>query len=345
MSMNISCVFLTRACPRHCGYCRIRDSNLTSRELTGPEWQKAFDILKNNMKTEFNLVIGNEVLMLQDSLIDLTKYLNNTNTAYGYYTTFPEPLWSKWRDALLEAKVYNLSCGIDTLARITHQHDDITKKSQDGLRWLTWAKKNGVPDVHATITLSKINIGYVDLLVKELTNRGIWCAINPIHHNKGDEMFDFFPPKEEIKDIVFTKEDQPRLSKMSNILKTMSKCGHYLIQNPPEFFDDLRLHTIRQSWHCKYPILFTVDADGTMRTCAYRRGDRVSNYSIFDFTDLDTFEEYKKDLQADMADCSGCLWFCWWNADYHFARNTQKGIDSFVSHKVEHYKGGKKNES
>ena len=333
----ISSVYLTRRCPRACEYCRIRDpASLSGPELSILQWKRAFKILKE-IGVEFNVVLGNEVLMLREGLVELTGYLNKENILYAYYTTFPEPLWSTYRDDLVAAKVYNFSSGIDTLPKYSPPNSDIAKKSEAGLLNLGWCKAHGIPDTHATVTVSRLNLPYLPSLVQDISDKGIWIALNPIHHNKHDDKFDFFPPPEEIQDLLLTEKDLLNMIRIAKQLQAGVIQGKYRIQNTPEFFFDWIKHGIKQDWHCSPDtMIFCVDSDGMMRTCSYRRDTLSAKYSIFDLPEK--LDEFLEENRKDRANCSGCLWYCWWQLDNLQKTGSTMAKDKFRTHKSEYFK-------
>ena len=112
----LSCIYLTRKCPMHCKYCAIRNSQLQERELTVSEWKEAFDIFKS-LDCKFNLILGNETMMLGDGLVDIVKHLSETETNYALYSTSPTKLYNKLKEPLIKAGLKNLSSGFDSLKR------------------------------------------------------------------------------------------------------------------------------------------------------------------------------------------------------------------------------------
>ena len=140
----------------HCDYCSIRKTKL-QRELSVPEWKKAFDVLKQ-LGCEFNLIIGNEPMLLEEGLPELVSYLTEQQTNYALYSTCPSELFNKLKEPLAEAGLKNLSAGFDSLQR----NDSIGIKSMRGLAGMIDMKKR-IPtiDTQGTITISKINLDEV----------------------------------------------------------------------------------------------------------------------------------------------------------------------------------------
>ena len=313
-----------------CEYCAIKKTKV-ARELTISEWRKAFDVLKY-LGCEFNLILGNEVMLLEEKLVELVRYLYEQKTEYAMYSTCPETLLDKLKKPLVSAKLKNLSCGFDSLGR----NDSIGIKSRRGLMSMIEMKRmiKGL-DTQGTITLSKINLNEVIGLLKILTNHGIWGAVNSIHWDI-DGMYDFFPPKELLKDFII--DDRKRFLEVCKELKELTLSGEIMIQNPPEYFDALALHGLDMSWHCTQPLIITVDADGMLRLCGYRRGTVVPKFSIFDMIDRRKFEEYVKVWKKESQECPGCFWSYFWMAE-NFICTDQKeyGTKVFQKHSSKYY--------
>jgi MoaA/NifB/PqqE/SkfB family radical SAM enzyme len=333
-SFLLSSTFVTRKCPMHCKYCRIRESKLKS-ELTLKEWKEAYSIMEK-LKIPFNLILGNEPLMLQDDLVELVRFFRAKYIKYGMYTTFPEPLFSKYKIKLLRAGLKNLSCGIDVNPDSIDKND-ITTKSLRGLEGLKWGKKMGIPELHATVTISKLNLSVYPEIVDLLTSLGIWTEVNVIHYDK-DGKFDFFPPKNKMKDLILTKEDFPELVRTSEIMKKKVLEGKVMVHNVPEYFNDLIKFGLNLDWHCKLPVVLAVDADGSLRVCSYRVGNRVKKYSIFDLPE--SMESFISDWKKDSDDCPGCYWSCWYHAEYYYNKNPDFGKKYFQTHKSEYWRRG-----
>ena len=327
----LSSTFLTRRCPLHCKYCSIRESTIKS-ELTIEEWEAAYDIMEK-LKIPFNLIIGNEPLMLQDDLVELISFFNVRDIKYGIYTTFPEPLFSKYKNKLLRAGLENLSCGIDVIK--SNHNSDITTKSLRGLEGLKWGKEVGIPELHATVTISKLNVSTYPEVVDLLTSLGIWTEVNVIHYAK-DEGYDFCPPIEKMKDLALTEEDLPELILTSEIMKRKVIEGKVMLHNVPEYFDDLVKFGLNLDWHCEIPAVLCVDADGSLRVCSYRAGDRVKKYSIFDLPE--SMESFIEDWKKDRDDCPGCFWSCWYHAEYYLKKDFEFGKDYFQKHRSEYWR-------
>jgi len=339
----LSCIYLTRHCPMRCRYCRIRDSPLIrGRELTLEEWIKAFDILKT-LGVDFNLILGNEILILGYNLVQLLTHLHKTNNSYALYTTFPKKLWEEYKFPLLGIGIKNISCGLDTLPELctSEKLDDIQIKSYRGFEQLKWAERMGVPDLQGTITLSKLNLNYFPCIAQKLTEHGIWTGVNIIHYAK-DDLHDFFPPREEIEDLLLTDKDLPLMREKAEEMKELIRAGQVMVQNVPEFFDAGLEHGIKLDWHCKYLTILSVDADGTMRTCGYRRGNRVSEYTIFDLLSEDYWHNFVRDWRKDMQECPGCFWSYWGLSEWYYERKlggiTDFGVEYFQTHKSEYWR-------
>lgn len=326
----LSTIYPTRACPRHCSYCHIRNSNI-KQELTIKEWKEAFKVMKN-MYIPFNLILGNEPLMLGEGLVKLIKFFKEEQIQYGLYTTFPTSLFNKYKNKLLKAGLSNLSCGIDVLE--DEVENDIIEKSICGLEGLKWGKENGISQLHATVTISKLNIVTYPEIVKKLTSLGIWTEVNVIHYAKDGE-YDFFPSADEMTDLILTENDLPVLIQTSKIMKNEIEKGKVMLHNVPEYFDDLIKYGLNLDWHCQHPIILSVDSDGSLRLCAYRKGDRVSQFNILDFPER---EDFLWNWDKDRDDCKGCFWSCAWSAEYYLKKNLQFAKGYFQTHASEYWR-------
>ncbi|MHC4750068.1 MAG: radical SAM protein [Planctomycetota bacterium] len=338
--MLLTCIFLTRACPRACSYCRIRDSATAREELSREEWQEAFLILKQR-GVDFNLILGNEVLTLGQDFVDLVDFWHKEDIPYAVYTTFPIGLWERWRHELMRKRIRNLSAGIDVISPfLGHCMDPhIISKSERGIQGLLWAKEKGLIDHQANITMSKVNLDDLPDILDKITQFDLWSGLNVLHHNQHDPMFDFFPPPEEMEEWLLTKEDLPRMTKVvEKITKAISE-KRLMLMNTPEFLQAWLEYGIDLNWHCTLPLILTIDSDGTMRTCGYRKGDRVEKYSIFDLQNDKKWDKFFKDWELDRKDCPGCFWSYWWLAEQQYMEESAEyAKEYFQKHRTRHFR-------
>ena len=324
--LRYSCVYVNRACPRHCEYCAERAAPLQGRELKVSEWKAAIAHL-DSLGIKFHLVLGNDVLMLGDGLLDLIAFLKG-RTDYAMYSTMEPTLFSKYKERLLP-DLYNLSSGIDVL----YGNDSIAEKSRDGLAGLAWLRFNGIRDCQGTITIGKNNLEQVEPVVNTLSKLGIHVGLNTMHWNK-DGNFDFFPDKKHLKDYVL--EDTVRLRQVIVRLREGLLSGEYLIQNPVEYLDSIPEHGTKMSWHCTNPLLVSVDADGSLRCCGYRPGTRLRKYSVFDLGTKLPLDKYDRLWKEDSAECPGCFWSYYYMIEHFTKKTPEFGDKVFQVHASEY---------
>jgi len=326
--MMNSLVYLTRACPRKCVYCALRDAVDVGRQLTVPEWKHAFDILKV-LGVDFNLILGNETWMLGDGLLDLMRH---NKVPYALYTTCPEPLFARYKEKFYGSGVIdNLSCGIDYPPFVGEVLDDSYKKSMSALNGFRWVReKFPEVDTHGTITLHRRNYQDLPQLLTLLSNMGVFTAVNFIHWNS-DGGFDFFPGKEDILDLLFRRDDFDDLFRV--LEEVQSSPG--LLQNPQYLEEDVRCMT-QMGWHCGGDPYGgpSVDADGRLRVCGYRKGRYTPQFTIFDLPDK--LEQWKEAVRMDAAECPGCYWSYPWQYRYWKEHNEGLGTAVFQRHAGRH---------
>ena len=323
-----SLTYLTRRCPRKCGYCALRDAKGIGPELTIDQWKEVFFIL-HTLGVNFNLILGNETWLLGEGIISLLK---DNKVPYALYTTCPEPLWSKYKNTFFESGIVdNLSCGIDYPVDIPKNHpsrrDDSYKKSVSAWEGFVWYKHHyPMMDCQGTITVHRLNYTFAPRLVRALSKLDVFVGINFIHWNK-DNGFDFFPNKEELKDLLFTKNDMPKLRRvLDSILATPG-----LLQNPEFLKQDVEVLT-EHGWHCGGNPYGgpSIDSDGTLRVCGYRRGRRCSQLSIFDLPNR--IDDWREAVYKDAYDCPGCAWSYPWMYHYWNTQDVELGKKVFAQH-------------
>lgn len=319
--MKNSVIYLTRRCPRNCEYCAIRDNTPSRPELTPDEWRRAFGILED-MGVTFNLILGNEPWLLGP---DLLYILEDVTIPTAIYTAAPPPLFKKNAYMYFSSGIVrNMSCGIDLpMSAIDNPNDTLQAKSVDAWSHFRWARTY-FPDVETmgTITVHRKNILHVPELVSNLADAGVFVAINLVHWNV-DYGFDFFPAKEHMREYVFEEEDYALVaSTFDAVLKVSDGFVH-----DPEYLEAIieEPRLINMGWHCKGNPYSgpTIDSDGSLRVCGYRKGERTSKFTIFDLPRRS--DEWSKAVYEDAMECLGCIWSCPWGFHYWDNRDPELG--------------------
>ena len=298
--MRYSALFPTRRCPRNCVYCGAK--KVQSQEMSIDDWIRATYHLYD-FGVVFHTFLGNELLMLGDNLIKLYQSLQGRQD-YAVYSSFPEPLYSQYRQKIVNAKAYNVSAGIDLL---DNSHGSIGEKSLSGLSALKWFKEQGIPDVHGTITLHKASLPYAIQIADILSSHGIAMAFNTIHWNI-DGQYDFFADKRQIEELLFTKDDLPNMKRVAKVLEEGIKTGKYNAINPPEYFDAWLDGGYMLQGGCTKPYLLGVDSDGSLRLCGYRKGNIFPKYSVFDLGTKISKDDYLEIWTEERRNCKNCFW-------------------------------------
>lgn len=300
-------VFLNRNCPRTCIQCGIADNS--RRWMQTEDWIKAFDNLNKVFGTTFFLFLGTEPLVMGQTMIDIIKWMKSRDLFYGFYSTSPEPLFSKWKDKLIEAGVDNWSAGIDTLPHLESMDPITDKKVRESIVGLKWMAECGITTLAQT-TVHRKNLHLLPEIVEWCQDNipGVMSAFNFIEWRR-DERFDFFAPPEDMPELLWTGSDEERAEVKEVMLKmlAMSRVEGRLIQIPDDYLLTAHLHYDKLDVHCKGSIGPSVDSDGTMRLCGYNRGENMLEWNVLDLTS-DKFDEFMSEWTEDLNRCEGCHW-------------------------------------
>ena len=337
--MKNALTYITKACPRNCDYCDIASSRPLADELKVGQWIDAFKILKE-IGVTFNLILGNESWLLGERLIQIMEH---NRVPYAMYSTAPVNLFDKWHEKYFDGPIDNLSCGIDyplsyLLMRASTEGvtmNDTENKSLDG--WLALLKtrfKYPHIDTQGNITVHRQNYMMLPLTVAELKRFGIFTGINFIHYNKDGE-FDFFPSKKELDDFLF--KSTKHFINLNNILHQVLSSDH-LIQHP-EILDiqkgNLKYLT-NMEWHCGGDPYGgpTIEADGSLRCCGYRKGKHTPTFNIFDLPKMK--DVWREAVFTDAKNCPGCSWSYPRMYHYWIGRDPQFAQKVFTKHAGKH---------
>jgi len=330
--MENALTYLTRRCPRRCEYCALVDAKGLGKELRADQWIEAFRILRK-MNISFNLILGNETWTVGWDLIPIFK---KNRVPYALYTTAPKHLWDRYRHAFItDGVIDNLSCGIDYPPNARVQGDDDSiKKSKDAWKAFTWLKEHHPNvDSQGTVTIHKGNFKYLPELVESLSRLGVFCGVNFIHWDK-DGQYDFFPRKDAIQHLCFETNDYDNLREVLD--KVLAIKGNRL-QNP-QMLELPIYQLVNMEWHCAGDPYGgpTIDADGSLRVCGYRRGKYTPQFNIFDLPHKE--KEWRAAVYADAMECPGCMWSYPWMFHYWKLHDEGLGKDVFVKHAGTHIK-------
>lgn len=296
-------------------------------ELTPVQWEEAFKILKD-IGVDFNIILGNEPWLFGKAL----AFMKNVEVPYAMYTTAPEPLFSKNVDYLFGENILsNLSMGID-FPNSNHKglqlNDDSYWKSQAAWRAFKYVrKKYPQVDTHGTITVHRLNYQFLPKIFTELQDIGVHAGINFIHWDK-DGKFDFFSDEAEMTDLLFREKDYSNLRK---VLDEVLQLDKGFLQDP-EFLQQPVAKLVEMGWHCQGDPYGgpTIDADGSLRVCGYRKGTHTPKFKIWDLKDPVKVKQWQEAVKADAMECPGCAWQCPWMYSYWKKKEPDFGTDVFV---------------
>lgn len=298
-------VILNRGCPRDCPQCGIADN---SREAMSVEdWIRALSILRDEFGAWFYLFLGTEPLLFREGLIDLIKWFHKEKLYYGFYSTSPEPLFSRYRQQLVDAGLQNWSSGIDGLPGM--DMDPITdKKARESIAGLQWMAERGV-QTHTLTTIHKKNLLQVPETLRWLQKNipGVQSSANFIEWRREPEM-DFFSPKADMADLCWdgTPEEAQAVRSTMAEIKLLSRVQGMIIQTVDQYLDDAVHHYNDLNLHCEGHIGPAIDADGTLRLCGYSTGRKSQKWSVFDLPG--NRHRFMEDWMVDLNRCSGCHW-------------------------------------
>jgi MoaA/NifB/PqqE/SkfB family radical SAM enzyme len=299
--------------------------------MMATQWTRAFKILED-LGVEFNLILGNEPWLFGPFLLDI---LRSNKVPYAMYTTAPEHLFNRYRDLLFSNGLDNLSCGIDyPYIDGLDVDDDSFRKSRSAYEAFVWTKQHYPNvDIQGTITIHKKNIDYVPLLVQQLIDLEVFYGVNFINWN-ADGAFDFFPERQYIDDLTFKPEDTAQVQMVLDTI--LNKPGSRM--QSPEVITQIRDNPelLQMKWHCGGDPYGgpTIDADGTLRCCGYRKGRFTPTMTIFDLPGHE--DHWEEMVYQDAMECPGCCWMHPMQVKYWRERDPEMGKKVLVKHAGRH---------
>ncbi|MFA7115490.1 MAG: radical SAM protein [Candidatus Omnitrophota bacterium] len=316
MDLRQTCIYLTRICPYRCNYCNLCHSNLAKPEMSTEKWLEALRILKKN-GISFNLFLGNETWLFKQDLIRIIK---ETPIPYAMYTSCNPNVFRKYADEMFSNGLDSLSCGCDTIQTEwkDRQNDEERKAFYALQAFLYTRQKYPNVDCQATCTIGGSNVHEVASLVNNFSHIiKMFVGLNYIHANT-DGGFDFFPEIAKMRDTGTLLDSQYKFALLGRLhdelYLMLHKHGDHRVQNLEDFLNIPlvfgKTGVTNDLWHCNGNPYGgpTIDADGSLRLCGYRKGTTVSEMSIFDLDSKDGWSEWQRRVKADSAQCPGCVW-------------------------------------
>jgi MoaA/NifB/PqqE/SkfB family radical SAM enzyme len=314
--LKLSVVYLTRRCPRKCSYCTLRDGRNVGKELETYQWIRAFNILKE-LGVKFNLVLGNETWLLGKNLPTIMKH----SPYYGLYTSCNRSLFSAAYKEMFGRGIYSFSCGADYPPSMSKYGTEIESKAADVATLMQIVRREYPKvDCQVTFTLHRNSYKNFPQYVREYSNLGVNIGAGVLQWDI-DGKFDFASRKEDMEDLLLRPQDE---TEVVDVLEEAVSIPNNTLALPGLLGLDYKILSTLD-WHCKGDPIGgpTVDADGSLRVCGYRKGDLTSKFNIFDLPKRE--DDWKAAVYEDAINCPGCLWSCSWM--YHHWKDKEGGIE------------------
>lgn len=302
-------VFLNRACPRTCAFCGIADNS--RRSMKQDQWYKAFENLQRVFGPMFYLFLGTEPLLQGPGLVDLIVWMKSRGMFYAFYSTSPEPLFTKWRDKLVDAGIDSWSSGIDTLPHLESMDPTTDKKVRESIIGLQWMASKGI-NTHITTTLHKKNLHLAPEIFRWCTDNipGVEYAVNLVHWRTTEE-FDFFAWPHEMQDMLWegTEAERVRVHDTMRELVRIRDQEKRKLHTQDDYLLNAHLWYDTIDRHCQGHIGPSIEPDGSWRLCGYSTGGPCRGFNVLDLTP-ENFQEFWAVRERALAACPGCAWSC-----------------------------------
>lgn len=100
---------------------------------------------------------------------------------------------------------------------------------------MIWFKKQGVPDVSATVTIHEHNYRYLDEIANVLSKNGIWLEASMLGYSKKLCVYDYVPMIDKVKRFLI--KDRKSFKRSMHRFANEMRNEKWLIHNPPEYFE------------------------------------------------------------------------------------------------------------
>ncbi len=313
---------VTNNCNLNCKYCNFAHREL--EEATLEDKLKTLHLLKDWPESDkrFICLLGGDIIDMPGVNKFLIK-LNNLQFEYGFQTSASN--YETMKYLTNHNQIKNLSISVDPIDMTDYSR---SVKAFNGLYWAGYLKAlNPGIDIHATITVDRLNIEYVPRTVRILSGLGIWTEITAVHWAKNH--FDLVPPKSISNGFMDSKEDRDKIDRMTTSLIEMKHSG-YLIHTTEDILKHWKDYATNLNWKCNSPVNAVIDADLSMRLCLHVPGNRVRQWSVLDLLTEEDWQAFLKDWKSDQEElCPKCFWDC----QYEVMNQNMDEVHCWFNHK------------
>ena len=314
-------ILLTRKCNLNCETCRLTNDykdkpfsyksvrNIKESDLS--QWKKFGKFIVDNKLDAFLLLYGGEPFFYKD-LEKLISYYNDIGVPYTIITnaTFSE------KAIKLLPKLQEFTCSVDPII-YSDDTSDRTNKSRNGLDLLIkFRELKPEMILVAEVVLDRKNMKYLERLLEEFKKYNIIASISILEYDM-NEYYNFYLPKDQINDLVLTRDDCDFM--YAKIVELLKK--GYNIHFPEATLQVLKDGSMNSN--CSIPENYetlTIDADGSLLLCLRIEGTECKKINIFNMIDkinnnqisFDNFIDSIKLKAKEDKDryCHKCSWTC-----------------------------------
>jgi len=322
-------IYLNRACPRKCPACDVVKGGFST--MCASRWMEAFDILRDR-GVSFFLILGAEPLVYpRRDLLDLVSYWSREDFEYGFYTAAPLSKFEELKRPLIESGLLNWSSGCDfvpvvydelksegklsdlciDLVENSEGGAELRKKAEDVLYAMGEMLSLGISEAQLTITVYRSNIEFVPEMVQWMLDQfpsPLCVSLNYV--NRGDIGLDFASSGPSSDRFFLREEDATVFDEFVSKMDGLGEEYWDRIQVPRSYLFDRGLPLTLDRRGSPHYCPVSVECDGSMRLCGYRRGDGLDEWSVFDLADDDKFLSFLQSWEFQATHCFGCGWNC-----------------------------------
>ena len=317
----IANVLLTRKCNLACSYCNIvknyenmpedypKMAQHHSSEMKATGWIDLVKRITANNPECFFIFYGGEPTLFK-GLGKLLKYCNENDVHYTVISNNTD---------IAKTKIYEIydkigpfkgfTSSVDPVAFLPGRTDDIAVKSRVGLDNLAIMKRDGIAeDVVAEITIMQDSLPFLEQMLVQLTEKGIYSSITAVDDQK-TPFYDF----SNVGSEVLIPRDENVRATFDRIIER-AESGELLVHMPGllNTLYDVLPSTMRCDLNEDVHNV-SIEPNGNFRLCLRVRGINAAQlpYQQVISEDGELSVQFVNAIQKDYIDyCKGCNWTC-----------------------------------
>lgn len=298
-------IFLTRKCNISCEYCTVPSKYVRGTELDLEEWLTALRRLKK-WGIEHIKLLGGEPTQ-SPHILPLLRFLRD-ESGLDYLIISNSVVNDMMLRRLVDAGLDRYVTSIDDTEVKTK--DDITRKSDRGLKALLKLQSWGLKNLAANVVISAKNVDRVHTTIEYLLAHGFGVNLSPVIVGNGEPYWEY-----RTNHGSHMRLANVQYSHIEEMVERLLELKHVYPDHlfaTEAYLSGLATYGIQLNWKCwlvnNTPPQLRLDSDGVLMLCTDIKGKLSLNITTMSDDDYKNFLETDWKREVERYKCPGCYW-------------------------------------